>query len=221
LITVAKDEDNSHVKTPIDKITHEIFEFADETMGHAEGVPREKLMLACYDKLGTLMAQWAQKLDKIEVKKTEPAWLKEVARTKEQMEGERKLSEDYLMITQPRTMIMEDFKSLIAFCEKNRLDFYVDGFNTYQPGRAFRVVIYRLKEGKKPQNRRDFGEKTLKTLLIFGELSKSSEGKSHSVEKKIIVGEMMNSGKFESEEEALGFLDGLTSSGQIPKSKII
>ena len=87
LITVAKDEDDSHAKTPIDKIAHEIFEFADETVGHAEGVPREKLILACYDKLGTLMAQWAQKLDKIEVKKIEPAWLKEVTKAKEQTEG--------------------------------------------------------------------------------------------------------------------------------------
>ena len=118
-------------------------------------------------------------------------------------------------------MIMEDFKSLIAFCEKNGLDFYVDGFNTRQPGRAFRVVVYRLKDGKKPQSRRDFGEKTLKTLLIFGELSKSSDGKTHSVERKIIVDKMMNSGRFESEEEALSFLDGLASSGQIPKSRII
>jgi len=249
MITVAKDEDEgSSNKTPVERIAHEVYEYADETVGHAEGVPRDELMLACYHKLGLLMADWAKKLDRIDVKRSEPTWMRKFAKLREENNGismmaydtaslgfevdgmffaedksdaKRRFSDDLLMVSQPYSMLKEDFKSLIEFCEENNLDFYVDGFNTRQPGRAFRVTVYHLKLGSKPLSRKDYREKVLGTLLIFSELSTDSDGRAQSVERRVILDQMLRSGLFMDLTEASDILYTLEKSGQIPKSRIL
>ena len=78
IINLAKDEKEKDVlKSPVHRIAHEVYDFADETVAHAEGVNKEELMLECYHKLGSLLAQWAKKLDQIEHVNSQPTWLKE------------------------------------------------------------------------------------------------------------------------------------------------
>ena len=74
-----------------------------------------------------------------------------------------------MMVSQPNSMWMEDFKQLVRFCDQLGLDFYVDGFNTTLPGRTFRVVIYKPKNG--PYDRLEFREKSLLGMQMYGELN--------------------------------------------------
>src|ERR1700719_1240915 len=76
VIHLAKDE-KEKMKGPVQRIAHEVYEFADETVAHAEGVSREELMLECYHTLGRLLSEWGKKLDKIERVNAYPSWLKE------------------------------------------------------------------------------------------------------------------------------------------------
>lgn len=235
-ITVAKGEDERRAeKSLAASIAHEIYEYADERVGHAEGVPKDELMLTCYHRLGELLAQWGKKLDKLEKISEEPEWLKEFVKTKEASEGrpmvyydsvslgfavdnlffakekgENNLSDDLLLVSEPTSMLMEDFKDLVTFCEKNGLDFYVDGFNTKLPGRTFRVCVYAPKLGAR--SHLEFREKSLVALRLFKTLSNDKP-----VERKAFVAELVKTGEYD-ELLANKVVDVLLASGQIPKS---
>ena len=244
MITVSKDEDERRSeKSLANSIANEVYEYADERVGHAEGVPREELMLACYHRLGELLAQWGKKLDKLERTSQEPHWLEEYTKRKESSEGrpmvaydsvslgfatdnlffakekgdEKTLSNDLFLVSEPTSMLMEDFKDLLTFCEENGLDFYVDGFNVKQPGRTFRVAVYvpRLGAG----SHLEFREKSLSALKVFKELSNTSSGKQ-AVERKAFIEELMETGDFD-EFLASKVVDVLVASGQIPRSLVV
>ena len=88
VINLSKDEKEKDIsKGRTNRIAHEVYDFADETVAHAEGVSKEELMLECYHKLGMLLAQWAKKLDKIEGGQPRPSWLKEHIEKEEKNEG--------------------------------------------------------------------------------------------------------------------------------------
>jgi hypothetical protein len=237
-ITVAKGEDERRGQASlVNSIAHEVFEYADERVGHAEGVSKDELMLACYHRLGDLLAQWGKKLDRLEKISEEPAWLKTFAKNKESNDGMpliaydsvslgfpvdnlffakekggNTLSDDLLLVSETSTMLMEDFKDLVAFCEKNGLDFYVDGFNTKQPGRTFRVALYRPKLATR--SRLEFREKSIKALEIFNKLSK---GNSVSVARRALMESLIETGDYD-ELLASKVVNVLVSSGQIPKT---
>ena len=240
VIKLAKDEkEKDAVKDPVHRIAHEVYDFADETVAHAEGVSQEELMLECYHTLGKLLAQWAKKLDKIEPVKAQPAWLKEHIQDEEKTLGrswvelgresfgfevdglffarEKKnaqLSNDTLMVSQPNTMWMEDFQGLIKFCEKNNLDFYVDGFNTRLPGRAMRVVIYKPKSGA-PHTRLEFRESAFLAIQIYGQLAEGKEW----IAKEDLLDALVQSAKFD-RASAERVLEMLAASGRIPKTRM-
>ena len=198
LITASKNEElHRENRSRIESIAHQIFEYTDETVGHAEGISREELILETYHKLGTLLAQWSKKIDKIERVYAEPDWLKEYVKREEVTQDRSwveygpaafgfevdnlffakekspvKLSDDLLTVSEPYTMWMEDFRELISLCERNQLDFYVDGFNSHQPGRTFRVVIYKPKST--PKSHREFREEALLALQVFAEMYERS-----------------------------------------------
>ncbi|MGI0079994.1 MAG: hypothetical protein ACRECH_10250 [Nitrososphaerales archaeon] len=247
LISVSKDEEARRAsKSRVDSIAHHIFEFADESVGHAENVPKEELMLACYHELGKLLSQWGKKLDKIRSVAQEPQWLKEYLARKESTEGRSRvaydsfsfgfaldnlffgkeesfygtLSDDLLMISEPRTMLMEDFNELLKFCDSNGLDFYVDGFNTSLPGRTFRVVVYKPKSGS-PRRHLDFRENALVALQLFRELSATPGGSSVAIERGFFIDAYVKrTGGTLDPVVASKILDALISSGQIPQSRI-
>jgi hypothetical protein len=242
LISASKDEEPRRTsRSPVENIAHEIFEYADETVAHAEGVSRDELMLETYHQLGMLLAQWAKKLDKVEIAFEEPDWLKKYVRAEEQSRNRswveygtpafgfevdklffakektnpsRRLTEDLLTISEPYTMWMEDFKELVSFCQKNNLDFYVDGFNTRLPGRSFRVVIYKPKSG--PVSHRDFREVSLIALQVFSELYAKTEA---AISWQELVKSLQLSANID-EAPAERILEALLASGRIPKSKI-
>ena len=244
MITVSKDEDERRSqKSLANSIAHEIYEYADERVGHAEGVSREELMLACYHRLGELLAQWGKKLDKLERASQEPHWLEEYTKWKESSErrpmvaydsvslgfavdnlffakekgDEKTLSDDLFLVSEPTSMVKEDFKDLLTFCEKNGLDFYVDGFSVKQPGRTFRVAVYVPKLGAR--SHLEFREKSLSALRVFMELSNTSSGKQ-AVERKAFIEELMKTGDFD-ELLATKVVDVLVASGQIPRSLFV
>jgi hypothetical protein len=238
-IKVAKGEDERREDNSLaNAIAHEIYEYADERVGHAEGVPKEELMIACYRRLGELLAQWGKKLDKLEKVSEEPEWLKEYVKKKEasggmplvsydmtslgfvvdnlffaKEKGESTLSSDLLLVSEPTSMLMEDFKDLVTFCEKNGLDFYVDGFNTKQPGSTFRLAVYVPKLGTR--SRIEFREKSLAALNLFTTLSRGMP-----IERKSFVNELVKTGDY---DEALAnkIVEILVASGQIPKSLVL
>ncbi len=243
MITVARDEDERRAKkTAVDAIAHEIFEYADERVGHAENVSKEELMLECYHRLGELLAEWAQKLDKLENLTQEPDWLKKYYVRKEislgrttvaidstslgfsvdnlffaKEKGEPTLTDDVILISEPTSMIKEDFKNLVAFCDENGLDFYADGFSTKQPGRTFRVAVFLPKLSAK--SRLELREKSLTALKFFKEITSTSSG-IQAVERKIFVEQLVKSGEFD-QLLANKVVDLLLASGQIPKSLLI
>jgi hypothetical protein len=236
-IKVAKGEDERRAeKSLASSIAHEIYEYADERVGHAEGVPKDELMLACYHRLGELLALWGKKLDKLEKISKEPEWLKKYVKNKEAREGRpmvyydsvslgfavdnlyfakekgaNTLSDDLLLVSEPTSMLMEDFKDLVSFCKENGLDFYVDGFNTKLPGRAFRVCVYAPKLGAR--SHLEFREKSLAALELFKKLSDDKR----VVERKAFVDELVKTGEYD-ELLATKVVDVLLASGQIPKS---
>ena len=239
IINLSKDEKEKAIsKGRVHQIAHEVYDFADETVAHAEGVSKEELMLECYHKLGELLALWARKLDKIEGVQMQPAWLKEHIENEEKREGrpwvylgreffgfevdnlffakEKKvqLSEDALMVSQPFSMWMEDLRALVDFCDRLGLDFYVDGFNNRLPGRAFRVVVYKPKNG--PHSRLDFREKSLFAIQTIETLLRRSES---PIKKESIVELLIASGKFDTQSAEI-MVQNLVASGRIPKSKI-
>jgi hypothetical protein len=243
MITVSRDEEERRaVRSTVDAIAHEIFEYADERVGHAENVPKEQLMLACYHRLGELLAEWAKKLDKLEKVSDEPNWLRAYFAKKESqgrksvvidsislgfpVDGlffakekgqEKNLSDDLILVSEPVSMVKEDFSDLIKFCEDNGLDFYVDGFNARQPGRSFRVSVYSPKISSK--SRLELREKSILALGIFKELSSTSTGVV-AVERKVFINKLVGSGKFD-ELLASKVTELLIASGQIPKSMLI
>lgn len=218
LITASKNEGlHRGNRSRVESIAHQILEYADETVGHAEGVSREELILETYHKLGTLLAQWSKKIDKIERVYDEPRWLKEYVKQEEATQDRSwveygpaafgfevdnlffakekppiKLSDDLLTISEPYTMWMEDFKELIDLCRRNHLDFYVDGFNSHQPGRTFRVVIY--KPTSAPKSHREFREEALLALQVFADMHESS-GKE--VTREGFESALLQTGKFD------------------------
>ena len=238
VIKLAKEEREIEIsKGPVHRIAHDIYEYADETVGHAEGVSREELMLECYHKLGSLLAQWAKKLDKIEPANVRPLWLEEYIE-EENAKGhpmvnlgpetlgfeidhlflakekkEAQLSDDLLMVSQPNSMWMEDFKQLVRFCDKLGLDFYVDGFNTTLPGRTFRVVVYKPKDGR--HERLVFRENSLMGMQIFESLEREDKGRMPR--RQSLVDVLLNSGKFEDRKAAEKLVDFLVASRLIPK----
>jgi hypothetical protein len=238
-IKVANGEDERRAeKSLASAIAHEIYEYADERVGHAEGVPKDELMLATYQRLGELLAHWGKKLDKLEKISQEPGWMKEFVKSKEASEGrpmvsydsvslgfavdnlyfakekgESTLSDDLLLVSEPTSMLMEDFEDLVSFCEKNGLNFYVDGFNTKLPGRAFRVCVYAPKLSAKSQL--EFREKSLAALKVFKELSSSEK----VVERKTLVQQLMKTGEYD-ELLANKVVEVLLVSGRIPKSRL-
>jgi hypothetical protein len=238
VIKLAREEREIEIsKGPVHRIAHDIYEYADETVGHAEGVSREELMLECYHKLGSLLAQWAKKLDKIEPVHVQPSWLREYI-DEENAKGhpmvdlgpeslgfeidhlffakekkEAQLSDDLLMVSQPNSMWMEDFKQLVRFCDNLGLDFYVDGFNTTLPGRTFRVVIYKSKDG--PHTRLEFRENSLLGMQLFESLKR--EGKAGMPSKQSLVDSLLDSGKFEDRKPAEKLVDFLVASRLIPR----
>jgi hypothetical protein len=239
-IKIAKGEDERRAeKSLASTIAHEIYEYADERVGHAEGVPKDELMLATYQRLGELLAHWGKKLDRLEKISKEPEWMKQFVKSKEAAEGrpmvsydsvslgfavddpyfakekgESTLSDDLLLVSEPTSMLMEDFKDLVTFCDKNGLDFYVDGFNTKLPGRAFRVCVYAPKLSAK--SRLEFREKSIAALKLFKDLS-AGEG---PLERKKLVQELVKTGEYD-ELLANRVVDVLLASGQIPKSRLI
>jgi hypothetical protein len=241
LINLAKDEKEKDIlKGPAQRIAHEVYDFADETVAHAEGVSREELMLECYHRLGMLLAQWAKKLDKIEKVNSQPKWLKEHIELEEKSRGrswvelgresfgfevdslffgkEKKnaqLSDDTLMVSEPYTMWMEDFKELIEFCNTNNLDFYVDGFNTHLPGRTMRVVVYKPKSGG-PHTHEGFRENTLVAVQVYENLLRGKD----SIERKTFAEALIGTGKFDG-DSAERMIETLIVSNRIQKSKIV
>ncbi len=237
VIHLARDEkEKEAVKDPVHRIAHEIYDFADETVAHAEGVSQEEVMLECYHQLGKLLAQWAKKLDKIAPVNAQPAWLQEHVSEQEktlgrswvelgreslgfeveglffarEKGGAAQLSTDALLVSQPNTMWMEDFRGLIKLCEKNGLDFYVDGFNTRLPGRAMRVVVYKPKSGV-PYTHQEFRESTLLALQMYRELARGKE----AISKEALVRALVDRAKFD-RVYAEGIAEILASSGRIP-----
>jgi hypothetical protein len=247
-ITVSKEEEERRESrnSLAGSIAQEIYVYADERVGHAEGVPRDELMLVTYHRLGELLAEWGKKLDKLQKVSEEPQWLKDYVRRKEASEGramvaydfaslgfpvdglffarekERNasLSDDLVLVSEPTSMLMEDFKFLVDFCEKYKLDFYVDGFNTRLPGRAFRMAIFRPKLSTKSQL--EFREKSIAALKFFKELysSKIAEGGSTTmIGKEAFVNELVKTGEFD-ELLARKIVEVLVSSGQIARSAL-
>jgi len=240
VINLSRDEKEKDIsKGRVHRIAHGVYDFADETVAHAEGVSKEELMLECYHKLGELLALWAKKLDKIEGVQVQPFWLKEHIENEEKREGrpwvdlgreffgfevdnlyfakERngtQLSDDALMVSQPFSMWMEDFRELVSFCDRLGLDFYVDGFNSRLPGRALRVVVYKPKDGIGPHSRLDFRERSLFAIQVFENLS----GKN-KIRKEILIDHLVASGKFDN-QSAEKMIQILIAGGRIPKSKI-
>jgi len=238
IIKLAREEKEKDIsKGPVHRIAHDVYDYADETVAHAEGVSRDELMLECYHKLGGLLGQWAKKLDKIERVNARPLWLEEQIRAEKNGGGqhwvdlgpetlgfevsnlffarekkEQHLSNDLLMVSQPKSMWMEDFKELVRFCDALGLDFYVDGFNTTLPGRTFRVVIYKPKEG--PHKRSVFRENALFAIQSFNELRRKSDD-IHSTES--LTDLLVSSGRFENRESAEEIIDFLISNGLIPE----
>ncbi len=236
VINLAKVEKEKEIsRGEVYRIAHEIYDFADETVAHAEGVSREELMLQSYHKLGTLLALWAKKLDKIERVNSRPHWLEQHIETQERVKGfplvdlgpeslgfevdnlffaretkEQQLSDDLMMVSQPKAMWMEDFKELVRFCDTLGLDFYVDGFNTTLPGRTFRVVIYKPKNG--PHKRVEFREKSLFAMQLFEKLKQEGQP-TKSVFKDLLE----SSGKFEDPNSAEKMIDFLVTNRLIPK----
>ena len=214
VIHLAKDE-KEILKGPVQRIAHEVYEFADETVAHAEGVSREELMLECYHKLGKLLSEWGKKLDKIERVNAYPAWLQKHIDSEEKLgrtwvelgresfdfeveglffareKNNAQLSEDLLMVSEPFTMWMEDFKGLVTFCGKNGLDFYVDGFNTHLPGRTMRVVVYKPKSGA-PHTHGEFRESTLLAMQIYENEIKDKD----TIAKDVFIAALIRFGKF-------------------------
>lgn len=240
MVNLSRDEKGKDLsRGAVHRIAHEVYDFADETVAHAEGVSREELMLECYHKLGTLLALWAKKLDKIERVNSRPLWLESYALSEEEKEGGRplvdlgretlgfevrdlffarekrdpQLSEDLLMVSQPDSMWMEDFKELVRFCDLLGLDFYVDGFSTKQPGRTLRVVIYKPKDG--PHKSQNFREQALLVIQIVEKLK--TENKDEIVSKESVIDQMMSSGKFSERSSAEKLVDILSSGAAIPK----
>ncbi len=234
---------NEYPKTPEQEIADEIFEYSDERVGHAENVSKEKLIYECYHKLGKLLAEWAKKLDEIEITDQEPQWLKKYLLQRESKLGAAtsidsaslgfavehlyfakeknpKLSDDSLLVSEPHTMLMEDFRSLSIFCEENGLDFYVDGFNRNLPGRTFRLSVYHLKPGSSPLSRTEFREKTMKVLSMFEKMSTGSEGRKIAVERLALEKELVKSGKFDA-ITAETIVAQLIETGQIPKHLVL
>jgi hypothetical protein len=235
-ITVSKGEDERRAEHSLaSSIAHEIYEYADERVGHAEGVSKEELMLASYQRLGELLAQWGKKLDRLEKISKEPEWLKEYVKNKEASEGrpmvyydslslgfavdnlffakekgQSTLSDDLLLVSEPSSMLMEDFNDLVAFCDKNGLDFYVDGFNTKRPGRAFRVCVYSPKLGSR--SHLEFREKSLAALKLFKEISHDQP-----TPRQTLVDELVKTGEYDA-LLANKVVNVLAASGQIPKS---
>jgi hypothetical protein len=240
VIHLAKDEkEKDALKGTVQGIAHEVYEFADETVAHTEGVSREELMLECYHKLGKLLSEWGKKLDKIERVNAQPAWLKEHIESEEKNQGRTwvelgresfgfevdglffaqekngtHLSEDLLMVSEPFTMWMEDFKGLVHFCDQNGLDFYVDGFNTHLPGRTMRVVVYKPKSGT-PHTHQEFRESALLATQIY---ERELQGKD-TIAKSDLIDALINSGKF-GRDSAERVIATLVASGRIPKTKL-
>ena len=126
---------------------------------------------------------------------------------------EAQLSDDLLMVSQPNSMWMEDFKQLVRFCDKLGLDFYVDGFNTTLPGRTFRVVVYKPKDGR--HERLVFRENSLMGMQIFESLKREDKGRMPS--RQSLVDVLLNSGKFEDRRAAEKLVDFLVASRLIPR----
>jgi len=237
VVNLSKDEKEREIsKGPVYRIAHEVYDFADETVAHAEGVPKSELMLECYHKLGTLLAQWATKLDKIERIEARPEWLVEYIEAEENERSrplvdlgreslgfeidnlyfakertDTQLSDDLLMVSQPKSMWMEDFKELVRFCDSLGLDFYVDGFSTKLPGRTFRVVIYKPKNGQ--HKRLDFRENSLFLIQSFEKLKRESGTPS----KGKLIELASSSGRFDDRHSAEKLLETLMQAGVIPK----
>jgi len=237
-IKLAKEEKEIEIsKGPAHKIAHDIYEFADETIGHAEGVNRDELMLESYHKLGSLLAQWAKKLDKLVNANARPQWLREYIQEEDSRgrpmvdlgpetlgfevhhlffareKNERELSDDLMMVSQPKSMWMEDFKQLVSFCEKLGLDFYIDGFNTELPGRSFRVVIYKPKTG--PRKSLEFRENSLLGVQLYEKLKRANDGKPPT--KRALVESLLESGKLSDQKSAEKLAGTLMTGHLIPK----
>ena len=238
VINLAKDEkEKDATKNTVHRIAYEVYDFADETVAHAEGVPRSELMLECYHKLGTLLAQWAKRLDKIEGVSARPLWLKNFIELGETQRGRplvdlgreslgfeidnsyfakektnTQLSDDLLMVSQPKSMWMEDFRELLKFCDSLGLDFYVDGFNTKLPGRTFRVVVYKPKNGQ--HKRLDFRENSLFIVQLFEKFRREN---GHTPSKEQLIELIDQSGKFEDRNSVEKLLETLALAGVIPK----
>ncbi len=235
-------EPDEYPKSPEQIIADEIFEYADERVGHAENVAKDQLIFECYHKLGKLMAEWAKKMDKLEKVGKEPDWLGNFFKARERKLGvasnidshtlgfavdhlffareNENLSDDLLLVSEPHSMLMEDFKNLIRLCENNGLDFYVDGFNTTLPGRTFRLSVYHVKHGTTPLSRLEFREKTMFALQLFEKLSTELNGKRNPVETKAFVEALLKTGKFE-RDSAEKIVTALIESGQVPNRLII
>jgi len=237
-IKLAREEKEIEIsKGPAHKIAHDIYEFADETVGHAAGVNKDELMLESYHKLGSLLAQWAKKLDKLEDANARPQWLKEYIQEEDshgrpmvdlgtetlgfevdhlffaREKNEAEMSDDLMMVSQPKSMWMEDFKQLVNFCEKRGLDFYIDGFSTSLPGRSFRVVIYKPKTG--PRNSLEFRENSLLGVQLYEKLKRANDGKSPT--KRALVDSLLESGKLSDQKSAEKLVETLMTGHLVPK----
>ena len=247
MITISKDEEERRAgKTLAHAIANEIFVYADERVGHAEGVSKDELILACYHRLGELLGQWARKVDRLEKVNKEPDWLSKFVQRKEsrekrplisydsaslgfavenlffgkersQLEEQTTLTDDKILVSEPSCMLKEDFKNLLSFCEENCLDFYVDGFSSKQPGRTFRLAIYDPKLSVKSQM--EFREKTLVALELFKELSTIPNG-VQAIERKALIAKLVKTGEFD-ELLASKVVEVLIASKMIPRTSLI
>lgn len=247
MITISKDEEERRAgKTVAHAIANEIFVYADERVGHAVGVSKDELILACYHRLGELLGQWARKLDKLEKVNEEPDWLSKFVHRKESREkrpmicydsaslgfavenlffGKERnlpreqttLTDDKILVSEPSCMLKEDFKNLLSFCEENCLDFYVDGFSSKQPGRTFRLAVYDSKLSIKSQM--EFREKTLVALKVFKELSTTPRG-ARAIERKTLISELVKTGEFD-ELLASKVVEVLIATKLIPRTSLI
>jgi hypothetical protein len=214
-----------------------IVEEVDEIVGHTTDINKEELMNATYLELGKLMARWAKKLDRIEKRSDRhPDWVKNyvMQRGKEVnqflpqlstatvgfkledisygQDRDGNLSDDLILLSEPFSMWMEDFDQLVAFCKKNGLDFFVDGFNRRLPGRCFRVAIFRPKTGRVSRNA--MREKELMALQVFDDM------RSDAVEESAFIVALVHTNEFD-ESSAEKMVKTLLGSGQIPREKLL
>jgi len=120
-----------------------------ETLGKLPASTATATRCELYYSLGEEMKEMASAFDSY--KKADPPreWINLLHRAKRELRSidhwffakDPDNPSDFVLVSEPYNLTMEDFEELTRFCDEEDLEYYVEGFSVHFPAHTFRITI--------------------------------------------------------------------------------